>query len=267
MQLTVRDVVVTYMERTSGFPIDSITDLDESMQVASVARDVFYEFLQLYPNLAVQQKDRTLDSLGDSTRPNYLVLPDKINNMRESVFYYNIAEGGDETVSYKRIHYVTPLEFLERTAHYSDQDPDTEVVTGLDGVKMVVLNDTMPDFFTSFDDKHLVFNSYDSSIDTTLQASKSRVVSNELPVWVMEDDFLIPIPDHLTSTYLNMVLDQAYNDIRQERNALIAQKARRDRIKLQQDSARVGSGGRTKKTYGRRGNIQTYGRARDYIRR
>lgn len=260
MALTLLQVVQKYMDRTSGFPISSINDLDESMQVASVAEDIFQEFVQLYPNLLFMQKDRTLDSVGDVDKPNFLAIPPEIRDIKESVLYYNVSKGVNETVEYRALRYETPLTFLQLTEAYRDSDNDTQVVEGFDGTKMVVINDQGPSFFTSFDGKYIVTDSYDSEVEATLQSSKTRMVSTEIPNWVMDDNFVIPIPEHTTSAYLNMVLDQAYNDVRQERNGLISQKARRDRIKLQQDSNNVGSAERAKQRYGRQSNIRTYGR-------
>ena len=240
------------MDRTSGFPVASIDDLDEALQVASVAEDVFYEMVQEYPNLLFTQKDRTLDSVSDTDRPTYLAIPSKIQRIQDSVFYYNVADGVSTTLEYKQIPYVTPLEFLQRTSTYDDASDNVEVITGFNGQKMSIITNEHPNFYTTFDGVYIVCDAYKSTIDATLQSSKTRVVSTEMPTFIQEDSFVIPIPERLTGHYLNMVLDQAYNDIRQERNGAIAQKARRARVKLQQDSRQAGSAGRPKHRYGRR---------------
>jgi len=259
MQLTLLQVVQKYMDRTSGFPVASITDLDEALQVASVAEDVFYEMVQMYPNLLFTQKSRTLDSVGDITRPNYLKIPEALQRIQESVLYYNVSKGVNNTTDYKEIPYVTPLEFLSRTSRYTDTDTNTSVIQGYNNETTVVYTDSDPNFYTSFDGVYITTDSYNSALDSTLQASKTKVVSTEMPEWTQEDQFVIPIPDRLTSHYLNMVLDQAYNDVRQERNGAIAQKARTARIKLQQDSRQVGSAGKPKNKYGRQRSGNVYG--------
>ena len=49
-----------------------------------------------------------------------------------------------------------------------------------------------------------------------------------------------------------MVLDECFNLVYQQPNAKISQKARKLRIKLQQTSQVLGSGGRAKISYGKR---------------
>ena len=74
---------------------------------------------------------------------------------------------------------------------------------------MVVSTNAFPTFCTSFDNKYVVFNSYHSDYDTTLQSSKSKIVASGEEVFYQEDDFVIPIPSHLSEAYLDMFLNEA----------------------------------------------------------
>lgn len=251
MQLTLLKVAQQYLDATSGFYVDSIFETDESQQVASIAERIYYEMAQEFPNLLFVQKDVTLDAITDTSKPNYLLIPKEVQNIKESVLYYNISETGD--LKYKEIPYVSQLDFLERTSHYASSVSYVDIINGDDNQKVPVINNQWPSFYTSFDGVHITTNSYNSEFDTTLQASKTRVLVSQLPVFLQQDDFLIPIPQHLSTTYLSMVLDECFNLIYQQPNAKISQKARKLRIKLQQASNNVGSAGRAKKSYGRKG--------------
>ena len=257
MQRTLLQVVQSYLDRTNGFYVDSIYDTDESQQVASIAEDIFYSMVQEYSNLLFIMKDMALDSVSDTTRPNMLLIPKDIQKIQRSKLYYNVAEGDGETLNYKEIQYVPPMEYLARTSLYSDKSPDTQIVEGFDENKMVVKNNQWPSFCTSFDGKYIVFDSFNQAYDTTLQASKSRVVATEEPVFYMEDDFIIPVPNHLSESYLNMFLAECYNLLYQQANPILEQRARRARVKLQQDN-RVMGGSEAKKSYGRKGSIASY---------
>ena len=253
MQRTLLQVVQKYLDRSSGFYVNSINETDEAIQVASVAEDTYYEMIQEFPNLLFTQKERTLDSIGDATKPTYLLIPQNVQRIQESKVYYNVATNTNVTLSYKELTYLTPLEFISHTSSRTDGTTNTEVVTGFNNEKTVVVNNKFPEYYTSFDDTYVVFDSYNSTYDSTMQAGKSKIISTEETVFLQQDDFVIPIPDALSETYLYMFLDQALNDIHQERNAAIATKARRMRIKMQQDSRRLGTGGRAKAQRGRRG--------------
>ena len=250
MQLTLLQVVQQYLDATSGFYVDSIFDNDEAQQVANISERIYYEMVQEFPNLLFVQKDITLEAVSDVTKPNFLLIPAAVQNIKNSELYYNISETGD--LQYKTLTYCTPLEFMSITGQYSSKDTSVDIITGYDNQKIPVINDEWPTYFTSFDGKYIVTNSYNKEYDTTLQASKTRVLVTQMPVFLQQDDFLIPVPQHLSTTYLTMVLDECFNLVYQQPNAKISQKARKLRIKLQQTSQVLGSGGRAKISYGKR---------------
>jgi hypothetical protein len=253
MQLTLLEVVQQYLDATSGFYVDSIFDNDEAQQVASISERIYYEMVQEFPNLLFVQKDVTLDAVGDTTKPNFLLIPETVQNIKESELYYNVSETGD--LEYKALKYCSPLEFMSITAQYSSKDTSVDVINGFDNQKIPVINDEWPKYFTSFDGKYIVTNSYNSEYDSTLQASKTRVLVTQMPVFLQQDAFLIPIPQHLSTTYLAMVMDECFNLVYQQPNAKISQKARKLRIRLQQTSQVLGSGGRAKRSYGKRSAV------------
>jgi hypothetical protein len=253
MQLTLLEVVQQYLDATSGFYVDSIFDNDESQQVANVAERIYFEMVQEFPNLLFVQKDVTLDAVSDVTKPNFLLIPEAVQNIKDSELYYNISETGD--LQYKPLKYCSPLEFMSITAQYSSKDTSVDVITGFDNQKLPVINDEWPSYFTSFDGKYIVTNAYNNEYDTTMQASKTRVLVTQIPVFLQQDAFLIPIPQHLSTTYLAMVLSECFNLIYQQPNAMLNQKARKLRIRMQQTSQVLGSGGRAKPSYGKRNAV------------
>ena len=88
-----------------------------------------------------------------------------------------------------------------------------------------------------------------------MQDSKTRVLVTQMPPFLQQDEFLIPIPQHLSTTYLAMVLSECFNLIYQQPNAMLNQKARKLRIRMQQASQVLGSGGRAKPSYGKRNAV------------
>lgn len=254
MQRTLLQVVQTYLDATSGFYVDSIFDTDESQQVANVAERIYYKMVQEYPNLLFTMKDRTLDAVSDVTRPNYMLIPKEIQRIQESKVWYDVSDDASK-VSYKEVQYLPPLDFISIMRRNTSDE--TILVEGYDESEMVVVTNKHPSYFTSFDNKFVVFDSYKKSIDDSLQASKTRIVASEEEVFLVEDDFVIPIPSHLSETYMDMVLNECLTLIYQQPNGMIAQRARVAKIKLQQDNRTVGSS-RSKRSYGRRGTANSY---------
>jgi len=252
MQRTLLMVVQEYLDSTSGFYVNSIFETDESQQVAKIAERVYYRMVQQFPNILFSMKTRALDALNNPDRPNYLLIPSSIKKIQDSKVYYNVSKGENTTLDYKEIPYLTPLAFLSRVSNRTDSSDNSQVVKGFDQELMVILNNQFPSICTSFDGKYIVFDSFNKEYDTTLQASKSKVLSSEEEVFLQQDDFVIPVPDHLSETYLDMFLDEAYTLVYQQPNGMLGARARSARIKLQQDNRSMGQS-RAKKNYGRRG--------------
>ena len=253
MQRTLLQVCQTYLDATSGFYVDSIFDTDESQQVANVAERIYYKMVQEYPNLLFTMKERTLDAVSDPTRPNYMLIPKDVQKIQESKLWYNVDEDG--SLNWKQLTYLSPLDFIAATAN--KKTTNTIEVEGYDENTMLVNTNKHPSYFTSFDNKYVVFDSYQKDVDDTLQASKTRLVVSEEPVFLIEDDFVIPIPNHLSETYMDMVLNECLALIYQQPNGMIAQRARVAKIKLQQDNRTLGQS-RSKRKYGRKGLVNSY---------
>lgn len=254
MRRTLLQVVQEYLDATTGFYVDSIFDTDESQQVAKIAERVYYNMVQEFPNVLFTMKEDTLESLSDTNRPNYMLLPARVQKIQESRIWYDVSKDSGK-VSFKELQYLPPLKFLE-VVNKSTTD-NTITVQGFDNSKMVVETNQFPSYFTSFDNKHVVFDSIHQDYDDTLQASKTKIVSSEEEVFLQEDDFVIPIPSHLSETYLDMFLDEALTLVYQQPVAKISQRARARRIKLQQDNRTLGQG-RGKRSYGRKGSVRSY---------
>lgn len=254
MKRTLLQVTQEYLDATSGFYVDSIFDTDESQQVAKVAERVYYQMVQEYDNILFTMGELTLESVADTTRPNYMLLPQNVQKVQESKIWYNVSQDGSK-LDYKRLQYLPPLDFIEHTLH--SNSASSIIVEGYDNNKMPVKTNQFPSYYTSFDNVYVVFDSYHSDFDTVLQASKTRYVGSKEEVFLQQDDFVIPVPAHLSETYLDMFLNEALTLIHQQPVGMISQRARAKKIKLQQDNRTLGQS-RSKTKYGRKGGSVSY---------
>jgi hypothetical protein len=87
----------------------------------------------------------------------------------------------------------------------------------------------MPDYYTSFDDRYLCFDSYDSSIDTTLQTSKSLVLGTKLPSFTMTNDATPDMDDSIFPYYLAEVKSRALSLLKGGADPKVEQFARKHR--------------------------------------
>ena len=254
MKRTLLQVTQEYLDATSGFYVDSIFDTDESQQVAKIAERVYYQMLQEYDNVLFTMDELTLESLADTARPNYMLLPERVQKIQRSKIWYNVSKEAGE-LDYKLVGYLPPLDFIEYTLH--SNKTNSIIVEGYNDNKMSISTNQFPSYFTSFDNVHVVFDSYNNEFDTTLQASKTRFVASQEKVFLQEDSFVIPIPNHLSETFLDMFLNEALTLVHQQPIGMIAQRARVKKIKLQQDNRTLGQS-ESKPKYGRRGLSGSY---------
>lgn len=247
MKATLLEVVQNYLNRTDGFYVNSIFETDESQQVAEIAQEVFYNLYSYIRNAEFSTELRTLDAVSDVDRPNYLRIPDVVHRIQDSQVYYDVADTeNNDVVNYVPLAYLPPEEFLEMTSRLvKDTNAEYTIVQDFNRTRFAVQNNQDPQYYTSFDGEYIVFDSFDSNKEATLQESKSRVFVSEEPVFLLQDDYVIDVPNNVIQLYKDMVLVECYESLRQEpAPSVVARRARRDLIKLQQETRTIGNAGR-----------------------
>ena len=253
-KLTLLSVVNFYMDYTDGFRVATIDDTIESQQLASICEKVFHDVVNDVFSNNLTENIMQLESLADSTKPNYLRLPDTASRIKDSKVMYNVTTGeaGATTLNNVQIKYVRPQDFLDSVGLRSTNQTNTQVVTDFSGYQMVIQNKSAPQFFTTFDDEHLVFDSFDSDVDSVLQSSKSGILTSEQRTFTQSDVYVIDLPEWFHQTYLNIVIAEASEALREEPIPGIARKARLGIVRAR-SKERIGSQGieTRKRNYGR----------------
>ena len=106
--------------------------------------------------------------------------------------------------------------------------------------------------YTSFDDEYLVFNSYKSELENTLQSAASRAQGYRIPSWTMNDDFVPDLPEEAFPALLAEAKSTCFSRLKQMSDGKAEQQSRRQMAKLHRDSWVV-NGGIRLPSYGRRG--------------
>ena len=246
---TLLRVVQDYLTYVDGFQVDSIFDSEESTQAAQIAEHVFYTIVDKNRDLMCKTVVRSLDPSADADTPCVLTIPSEIRRIHNSEIWYSIHEGTG--VQWHRIKFIQPEEFLKLVSGVTTE-PDNTEVQYINGVPFVFINNKQPDYCTTFDDQMLVFDSYKQDIDSTLQESKTKVVSTESPVFVMEDSYVIPFPDRMISGYTDAVINECAVALRSMGNPNVARRTNQFLSKLQQTQKTIGDKMPAPKRFGRR---------------
>ena len=238
MKRTLLQIVQNILSDMDSEDVNSIGDSIEAEQIASVVRDVYYNMVST--RMVPEHKELfKLTSLSDSTRPTHFTIPSDINNI-ESI-EYNVGE-------YKEIKFVEPLEFLRLTK----QSDSTLTVYDVNGnTPLFIRSDKNPDFYTSFDDEHIIMDSYDSTVSSTLSQSNTRCFGKKIPVFTISDDFTPDVDSVLFPYLIAEAKSTCFSLFKSGPDQKIEQAARRQKSYAQNDMYNINKDNKRPK-YGRR---------------
>jgi len=247
-RMTLLELVQRVLDALGSDQVNSIDDTIESQQIAEEARVTYYEMMDRdeWPHLIQQTQ---LESVSDTDHPNYLKIPENIVEITD--LRYETTESGDSNKTMKRIEYLSPQEFLNKLYTRNTSNSNVDQITGFDGIPLWIINDDPPMYWTTFDNEYIVFDSYDSAVDTTMQSSKSVIRAKVIPTWSDTDTFIPDMPDDMFSTYLAELTSAAFTYLKDSQSPKDEQRARRGMSKLRRAAAKVDERDR-KVDYGRK---------------
>lgn len=226
-KMTLLEMTQNILSAMDSDEVNSIHDTVESEQVIKVIKETFYD---LFGPLNIPEHNTIvkLSGVGDLTRPNYLKFPDNVKHVAW-IKYRNDANNG----KFQDLEYYAPDEFFRRVLQ-SDSDIDnTQVIEDFSGVSYYIKNNQDPHFYTVLDDKYIVTNSYDSTYDSTLQASKTFCWGWVEKEWEDQDDFIPPIDSELFPFLLAEAKSVCFINFKQVASQKEEQRSRRQRIAFQ----------------------------------
>ena len=195
MSKTVLELVQSILEKTDDAEVNSISDAIQGLNAAGCIETVFNSIMS-ERDVPEHQELMKLSALNDSAFPTHFEYPSSVKHLFK--VWYNVSDdGGNE---YREITWAEPLDFIAMTDNQTSNV--TNVYDKNGSTLLFIRNDTMPTCYTSFDDKHIVFDSYDNTVDSTLQESKTRAIGIRYPSFVLSDTHVIDLDDGLTNFLL-----------------------------------------------------------------
>lgn len=248
MKYTLLEMVQDILNDLDSDEANSINDTIEAQQIAQIIKTSFFELIsnRNWPHL---RKLLQLEALNDLTKPNYLRTPSNVTELEQ--IKYNRAKDGDTRLLFQDITYKYPDEFLrEVQARNTDLDYIT-IVTDFSGIPLPIVTNQPPTYWTSFDDKHVVFDSYDKTVDDTLKTSKSQAYGYVQAEWEHDDGFVPNLPPDAFALLLEESKSNAFLTLKQMPNQKAEQRANRQNRWLSRKDW-VNKGGIRYPNYGRK---------------
>lgn len=233
MKYTLLDLTQTILSSMDSDAVNSISDSIESLQVAKIIRTVYYDIVNRadLPKLSLPIN---LQASGDTTKPVIMYVPDTVKNI-EWVQYDN-ATITQTNRNMQNVYFVPFKDFMERS---NSLDVSLSTVDSLtltqDGNSFVIqyLNNKSPEYYTSYDEHTLIFDSYDSAVDTTLMSSKSLAYGKKVATFSMSDAFEPDMDEQQFQLLLSEAKALAWAELKQTTHAKAEMSSRRGWTSLQ----------------------------------
>ena len=227
MKRTLLEMVQSILSDMDSESVNSISDSVEAEQIASVIQDTFFNLIAAR-DIPEHRQLIKLTSLSDATKPTHFTYP--TNTRQLSRVDYNVATTG---TTFREITFVEPMVFIDRMNQNTSTNLVVTDVAG--GTTLFIGNSTAPTYYTSFDDEHIVMDSYDSAVENTLQNSKTRAFGYVYPTFSLTDSFEPDLDDTMLPYMLAEAKSTCFSLFKSGSDPKIEQSARRLKSFVQND--------------------------------
>lgn len=234
---TLLDIVQDILNSLDSDEVNSINDTLESLQIAQIVKTTYYNIIdgKDWPQLYQLYQ---LTGLGNTNKPTHMAIPSDVVDV--DWVRYNVRTSTDTKDRFTKIDYISPEEFIDLVNARDSSATNVQQVT--DVVTLNIIDDKAPQYWTSFDNDYIVFDSFDSDVDTTLQESKTQCYGKRHPTFSLTDAFVPDLPVQAFSYLLAEAKSTAFIELRQSPNSKAEQHSISQRRKMSQESWKAGGG-------------------------
>lgn len=233
MKYTLLELTQDILSSMDSDEINSINDTVESQQVVKVIKTV-YDDLISRGDLTSNKMLFNLSPSNTLQRPVVMYKPENID--RIDWVKYNKFTSYSSDPAWDYVEYLPIVQFIEYVQQFNTSDPEVKTFTYVDkgfAFDINYKNNIAPRFYSTFDDKTLIFDSYDTDVDDTLQASKTLCNGFLNTEWKEEDSFVPNLQPQQYALLLNEAKSLAWAELRQTVHTKAETSARRNWRHLQ----------------------------------
>lgn len=212
MKMTLLDMTQNILSAMGSDEVNHYSDTAESRQVAEVIRTAYFNIIAR----SQLPEHKTLFSLtpsNDSASPVLMYKPENVAKIEW--IKYDTRDDGD--VTKPEYNYVTILpiaQYLDMVHQFSADDTSVDVMS-LNNYAFFYKNDKAPTFCTIISDNFIVFDSFISTIENTLQDTKSLCYGITVPTFTLSDTFIPNLDDLQFPLLLNEAKSLAFLELKQ----------------------------------------------------
>ncbi len=236
MKYTLLELTQNVLSSMDSDEIVSIDDSVESQQVANLIRTVYYDII----DRANLPEHYSLVNLTESSisSPVLMTLPTSVSKIMWVKYDKRLSVDSATTKRFDLVNYMNLENFLDRMHQQNIDDTTVDTFThtvGGNSFSIMYRNDISPEYYTSFDDNTLVFESYDSTVDTFLRTSKSLCYAKTIIPFNLVDSFVPDLDEEQFSLLLNESKSLAWAELKQTMHQKAELNSRRGWSRLQKN--------------------------------
>lgn len=265
MKLTNLQYVQSILSSLGSDEVNSVSDTTESLQVLEVLRTTYFNMIGRLHLPEHEQLVQLQPSL-DPNVPVVMYIPEGIGKIKW-IKYFNSniinesASGGHDInvdivstspgvtpppPGYQYVTMVPVQQFIEMTNSFNPLNSNVESFVFTDNQNgtsgpftFYYKNNKQPQYCAILSNYYVIFDGYDSTQDSTLQANKSMCQGEIVPTWKGTDDFVPNIDDDQVPLLLNEAKSLAYFELKQSSHPKAEQEAKRQWSSVQRDKSIV----------------------------
>ena len=224
---TLLQIVQAMSRGINGDEISTLTDGSiETEDLTSLALDVLKDIISRNDWEFLRDRPMKLEA---GTYAIELAIPDTVQ--RVQTVRYRRMMGGVQN-GFATLRYLPPEDFVKQLQSGNPAEPNRVTVT-VNGVEMYPYTNRHPRYWTSFDEKNVVIDSYDVDQNPTgVDPDDSAILATIYLDLTGSDDgaWVAPIPDKLFQLWEQEAIAEASVNMRQAENPRAERKARRSYI-------------------------------------
>jgi hypothetical protein len=163
-----------------------------------------------------------------------MIRPDNVQ--RIDWIKYNVRTSTDTTDRYAYVTILPLAQFLEQIDDLNTTETNIGSFTQ-NSITFYYRNDVAPCYCTIVDDVYIIFDAYDSAVESTLQTGKTKCFANTIPTFSLVDTAIPDLDDQQFPLLLNEATSVAFVDLKQMPNEKAEQESRRQWRTLERTKA------------------------------
>lgn len=214
MDLTLLEIVQDVLSSLDSDQVNSINDNTESLQVANLVRTKYNDIISRGA-LPEHKKLIQLNASGDSTKPVLMFAPDGVVQIDWLKYYNSNVEVAIN--QFEEVKIVDIKFFLSIVNAMNTADANVASWTFTEGsynFSLKYMTDRQPNICAVLENYYILFDAFDTTVDSTLQGAKSMAFAQIVPEFQMVDSFTPDLDDGNFALLLNEVKALAFYEMK-----------------------------------------------------